>query len=172
MTYWLQQIVVAILLLHLIVLLALWPARHVLLPLWPGPVDEYILPAANDQAERVLLVPGAEKSPDSGAALSRSRPISVVALERRSAPPVLGFLVGVREEPEGPLNGRVPAELTGPVVELPSQADWVLVLSGDDSQLLEFPVAELAGLYWPNQLSLSERTQILVDRVIAGMRQR
>jgi ABC-type phosphate transport system auxiliary subunit len=169
-TYWLQQIVMAIILIGLIVLLTLWPARHVLKPLWPPPVDEYILSAEADRGERLMLSVGAAGLPERNSAIARSRPHHVVVLERRDEAPLLGFIAGYRETPDAPLSGQLPEALKPARVELPLHADWILVVNPGEDALIELPVAELVAFYRPNQLSLSERLSLMVSRVAIGIR--
>lgn len=170
-TYWLQQIVMAILLLGVILLLVLSPARHVLAPLWPAAVDELILPGKTDQAERVLLLAGPAYRSGQPAAIVRSRPRSVVAMERRGEPPSFGYLAGYRDEPGAPLQSRLPDELQVPRVELPLDDSRILVMVLADEQLVEMPADELVALYRPNQLSPTDRIGLLTHRVIGELRQ-
>jgi ABC-type phosphate transport system auxiliary subunit len=169
-TYWLQQIVMAIVLIGTIVLLVTFPARHVLMPLWPAAVDEYILAAEGERAERVLLRSSAEQRPPGQSVTASSRPLSVVALQAVNEGPSFGFLAGYRLESGGPLVPVLPEALRAAIVELPLHPDWVLVMLSADDQLLELPAASLVAVYRPNQLSLPERFGLLLSRVATGLR--
>lgn len=160
----------AILLLGAIVLLASFPARHVLLPLWPTAVDEYILAAEGESAERVLLRSGGEQPPPRQALVAHSRPHSVVALEAVDEDIRFGFLAGYRVARESPLQPALPEPLQLARVELPLHSDWVLVMLSSDDQLLELPAENLVAFYRPNQLSLFERFDLLWSRVLANLR--
>lgn len=128
------------------------------------------MPAEVDRAERVLLLSGTEPNPDRRAAVSRSRPRSVVVAEIPGQPPLMGYLAGYRETPDAPLAARWPEPLDAAWVELPLDPDWVLVLVSADAPALELPVSALGALYRPNQLSLGERLGLLIHRIIRAMR--
>jgi hypothetical protein len=124
MTYWLQQIVFAFVLLASILLLTLAPARLVLLPLWPWPVEE-VLVAGGDApgGERAFVARNSSGPP--GRLVVSDWPLSLAAMEIPGHAPFHGFIAGIRTEPDGPLH---------------SVADDVLVVTigaGDIDRLVE-----------------------------------
>jgi hypothetical protein len=170
-TYWLQQIVTTIVLITCIVLLTLFPARHVLLPLWPTPVEEWIVQSGQDEVDRFVRQAGLVATARSSAGLiARTRPLNLVELERRDMPPMFGFLAGYRDSPDEPLQPRLPDSLLQPRVELPLSPDLVVVLVTVDEVAVEIPMDELIGLHRPNQLSLLERFDLAFSRILVVWR--
>jgi hypothetical protein len=168
-TYWLQQIVISIVLFVAILLLPLAGARLVLAPLWPHTMDEIVIVSGDARSGLPFFVPpGYQPSPEQ-IVVAQDRPHHLVTVERLHQPLVHGFQVGLREHGGGAM--LAPLEASDAVLELPPDQEW-LVLSLADGELLEMPVTEIVRVYLPNRLTLFERAGIVWQRVVQGWRRR
>ncbi len=177
---WFQRLLGLILLVALLVLLPLLPARHVLQPLWPSPVDEWLILSSQRANTERLFLPASQLPDPALPTVSRDRSWSILAVETRTGQLLFGFptvlsrpLAAVGDEPE---NDADEAELIllprfdrlgGLRVEM---GEDILILLGSADDLIELPVSELRLSYWPNRLSLPDRLRITVMRL--GMRWR
>jgi ABC-type phosphate transport system auxiliary subunit len=168
-TYWLQQIIIVIALLAAILLLILFPARHVLLILWPWPVEEQVMVTEEQGAGRRDFVPILSPRVDDGVLVARDRPFSLLAIERPNQPLLFAFLVGLRDEPGATLAGQLPASLRPPLVQAPLEAGILVVMLADEDHR-ELPTEDVVRLYRPNQLGLTDRSAILLRRLAAAWR--
>ncbi|MCC5863490.1 MAG: hypothetical protein JJU31_00020 [Wenzhouxiangella sp.] len=159
LTYWLEQLVLIMLLVGVILLLPLLPARAFFSVYWPHPVEELIL-RDGDQALRKLLPVGAGENP-AWDVVARSRPHSVVSIETRGGDVVHAYLIGRREQD----NELDPASDndTGPSV--------LLIQLADDSRL-ELEIAAVHRLMHSNRLKLVERARMTGARLIEAWSQR
>jgi hypothetical protein len=168
-TYWLQQIVISIVLLVTILLLPLAGARLVLAPLWPHAMDEIVIVSGDDRSGLPLFVPPGYQPSLEQIVLAQDRPHHLVTVESLHRPLVHGFPVGLREYEGSAMIA--PLEAPGSILALPPDHEW-LVLSLADGELLELPVAEIIRAYLPNRLTLFERAGIVWQRVVQGWRTR
>jgi hypothetical protein len=163
---WLIRFVQMIILLSALILVLLVPARHVLLPLWPWPVEERILVESatnNGSREFVAVQPGADNE---YALISQDRPIMLVAIEDLGGKTIHGFLVGVRSEPNAALMERVPTWLFDHQ-PLPAQpSNMVLVVMLADESRIELTIEDVHRMYRPNQLSPIQRVILTFNRVV------
>ncbi|MCH8478073.1 MAG: hypothetical protein LAT56_09020 [Wenzhouxiangella sp.] len=159
LTYWLEQLVLIMLLVGVILLLPLLPARAFFSVYWPHPGEELIL-RDGDQALRKLLPVGAGENP-AWDVVARSRPHSVVSIETRGGDVVHAYLIGRREQD----NELDPASDndTGPSV--------LLIQLADDSRL-ELEIAAVHRLMHSNRLKLVERARMTGARLIEAWSQR
>ncbi len=148
----------------LIALLLAWPARHVLEPLWPGPVEELLYLAAEGEAGRDL-VPVRRAAPSrTGPVLARSRPLSLVRVEMTDGGWRHGYLLGVSSADDLSLHDDVPEPLQQAVAEVREGDYDMLVLAGADGKRVGIPVLEVQRLVYPNRLAVLERVQLAWQR--------
>ncbi len=153
-------------LLALIAVLIAWPARHVLEPLWPGPVEELIYMAPGSETERVLEPVRRASVPTSGEpVLASSRPLSLVRVESMDGGWRHGYLLGVSAADDHSLREDIPDELLETVVELREFDYDMLVLVCAEGERFEMPVSEIHRLIYPNRLVVSERMQLALQRL-------
>lgn len=168
--YWLSKSAQMIILLLAMTLLLLVPARHVLAPLWPWPVEELIIaePTSDDaRREFVVAQPGDRNLPP---LVSQDRPIMLVTIETVDGEFIHGFLVGARPEPDAELMEAVPSWLFDHHLSLPQPANVVLVVMRADESRTELPLGDIHRLYRPNQLSLLERILLTGQRMVETWR--
>jgi ABC-type phosphate transport system auxiliary subunit len=172
LTYWLQQIVIVICLLASILLLTLTPARLVLAPLWPWPVEEVVVVAEDGRSGKRIFVQVDTRSEPRIKDVARDRPLTLVAVERPDRPILYGFVAGIRPEPGAELLAMTTAELGRPRVDwaMPEQA--VLVLINADETSTEVPLADIVHLYPPNRMSMQDRIELVWKRLGPGWRER
>ncbi len=172
MIHWLSKSFLMVVLLVVIALLLLVPARHVLLPQWPWPVEERIMaePVSNGVYRKFVAVHPDDR--DERSMIARDRPITLAAVEKDGGETVHGFVVGVRPEAGAELMDRVPAWLFDlePDGSRPANAVFVMMLS--DESISEFTLGEVVRIYRPNQLSLVERIVLTGQRIAESWRAR
>lgn len=139
------------------------PARDVLLPAWPDPVEEVLAEAGTGSVERQFLSPGSMGSVEA-LVVARSRPITLWRLEADSGHISHAWLAGVKDG-EGQLLPALPAwletvRLDGP---LPSTARLVVITEARES--LEVDGAGIARMYRPNAMTLVQRIRLWRDRL-------
>ncbi len=169
-TDWFSKLGQALVLLMLLALLLFAPARHVLMPLWPWPVEEWIIAeTTSDEARREFVVarPGAREQQ---ALISRDRPIMLVSIETNDGEFVRGFLVGARSEPDAALMEGIPSWLFDQWRSPLHPANAVLVVMRADESRTELMLGEIHRLYRPNQISLIERVLLTGQRVVESWR--
>lgn len=140
-----------------------WPARHVLLPLWPTSVDEWLLADAGGGLEREFAaesVPGRDPSN----MLARNRPISLWRVEMRSGQVIHSWLAGVRDAESGQLLAARPDWLGSRRIDGPLPTARLLVLMGEDGNYSEVESGAVARMFRPNELAWHERLDLALDR--------
>ncbi len=164
-TYWLQQVLTASLLLVTILLLPLVPARHVLQPLWPTNVEEVLVsvPQRTD-AERRFVAAG-RSAWDPAAEVARNRPLHLAIVELSDGRKLTGFPVGTRVDPEAGLDVPLPQALMAVWVERPDTDAAELILLDANQQIMPLPMSQVVRIYRPNQLSLVQRAAITARRL-------
>lgn len=150
-------------LLALIALGLVLPARHVVLPPWPDPVDEVLAEGSPGRIERHFLSADAPVSVDS-LVVARSRPITLWRLETDSGEVLHAWLAGLRDG-EGTLLPALPAwlqaaRLDGP---LPEAVRLVVITASRDSRELEGE--DIVRMYRPNDMTLAQRAGLWRDRL-------
>jgi len=173
--YWLQQIVAAAVISFAILLLSLLPARHVLLPLWPRQVNEFVVVEdGRPTASRELVM--APSPVDPARVLIQTRPLSVAAVEHGEGRIALGYPVGLRDTESDPtlLDGPLPPEFRVSIFHpMPRPGDdRSLLLMDANDQLQVIPLQDVRRLYYPNQLGLLQRAWFVVRRIQASLIQR
>lgn len=164
MKRFLRQLVGILTLAFLIVILSMWPARHVLQPLWPTKVEESLYRDDASAIQRIFHRAGSE--PDANAELmARNRPLSLLAVERIDHGLVVGFLSGVRSEADALVNADQPEWLDQDLVDLPPDPWAVLVLVLEDGESVEIPVNQVRRIYRPNRLKTVERLELAWKRL-------
>lgn len=141
-----------------------WPARQVLAPLWPVPVEEVLM--ADDDAEtaeRRLLTQG-RASLAVEDVVARNRPITLWRLELHSGEIVHAWMQGVRERPGGELSSPLPDWLEPARVDAPLPGAGILVLLEADRRQREMPADEVKRMYRPNGLDFGQRLALARDR--------
>lgn len=164
-TYWLFKCAQILVLLMAMMLLLLVPARHVLVPLWPWPVEEVIVadPVLGDARRQfVAAQPGVR---DQNVAISRDRPVMLVVIEKAGGENIQGFLVGVRPEPDADLMEGVPSWLFDHRLSPVQPSNLVLVVMLADESRAELTLGEVHRMYRPNRLSVFERVLLTGQRV-------
>lgn len=142
-----------------------WPARHVLAPLWPQPVEEILYRSNDGGIDRRLQFVGSQ--PDSGRQpVARHRPLSLVVADTTSGSQLQGFVAGIRDGPDGELVDAFPDWLQADPPKLPAQSEQVLLIQTIDEQMREVAVVDLVRLYRPNQLTTVQRAEMTVESVI------
>lgn len=150
-------------LLAVIALVIALPARHVLLPSWPGPVDEVLTEAGPGGVERHFLPADSPTRPGS-MVVARSRPITLWRLETESSEVIHAWLAGVRDG-EGRLLPALPAwlrsvRLDGP---LPEPVELVMITAGQGTRAVQG--AGIVRMYRPNDMTPAQRVLLWSDRI-------
>ena len=158
LTYWLEQFIIIIALSAVILLLPLLPARHFVSQYWPGSIDELIV-IGPDGSDRVLM-PARRFSRHDGhyQAVARSRPLSLVAVETVDGELIHAFPIGTRRAESGELIFASRSQL--------QDSEGKLVLQLADESQLEIDRASIRRVFAPNQLTLAERVQLTVVRIV------
>ena len=150
-----KTLVVSLIFLPLAVIVLSLPLHRLVLPLLPGAVIERL-----DAENRTVLEP-VEKVDDSTAV--RSRPRSAAVVDRVDGPPVLGYVVGLRDADGGfeppPSDGFwwpaavVPGCSLG--VSVQRVVDWL-------------PCERLERVHHPNRLTSIARFRVALDRLLGA----
>ncbi|TVQ36020.1 MAG: hypothetical protein EA370_08640 [Wenzhouxiangella sp.] len=159
LTYWLEQLVIIMVLLALSLLLPLLPARHFIAHYWPVAVDELIIVGENGP-ER-LLVPAREVEID-WSLVARSRPSSVVTIETTTGELVHGFPIGVRQLEDSGLVFASRIDLSA----IPGH----LVMQLADESHLEINQESIRRAFHANQMNLSQRVRLTILRMSEAWR--
>lgn len=160
----LRQLVGILVLFCLIVIITVWPARHVLQPLWPTKVEESLYRDGANSIRRIFHPAGSE--PDAHTELmARNRPLTLLAIERIDHDQVIGFLSGVRSEADALVNADQPDWLDQDLIDVPPDSSGVLVLVLDDGESVEIPVIQVHRIYRPNRLKTIERLELAWKRL-------
>ena len=163
--YWLQRVLVPALIGVSILLLSLAPARHVLLPLWPTPIDEFIvLDEERDAVVRALSI-AHDDLPDG--LLARSRPSSVVAIEKVDGSMILGFPVGLRQQggEQDPIDQPLLDAFRRPTLHAMPLGQGSLLVMGANEELSAVALSQIEHLVYPNRLNWLERVWFVAVRV-------
>jgi ABC-type phosphate transport system auxiliary subunit len=169
----LRKISAGIVLLVVAALLLAWPARHVLEPLWPGPVEELLYLEAGGGTGRVLVpVRHAAILSRSEPMLARNRPLSLVRVETIDGSWQYGYLLGVSSVDDRSLRDDVPEQLLETVVELLEPDYDIIVLVCAEGQRFEIAVSEVRRLIYPNRLVLTDRVHLAWQRLAARIAER
>jgi len=174
--YWVQQFCLAPMILALIVLVSMLPARHVLLPLWPRPVDELVVLDAERGSSVRQFVNLGQVDGVSNRILARTRPSSVIAVEYTNGSLIFGYPVGLGptsaeglpKEAESGMNATLARSKINPyqfrsINALPPSLTDLQLLDAND-HLLELENADIVRLYYPNRLTLADRFKVLIQR--------
>jgi len=162
-SFLLRRSATAAVLLALIVLSLALPARHVLLPAWPGRVEEVLAEAGPGRVER-LLVPAGTASLSESVVVARSRPIELWRIEGHSGDFTHAWLAGLRDA-EGKLMPKLPAWSERVRVDGPLPDGQRLIIITADHEKVEIDTAGLRRLLRPNAMSVSQRGKLWADRL-------
>lgn len=154
-------------LLLLIIACVAFPARHVLLPLWPESVEEVLVEAGSGEVERHFRPVPSIDAPDSDV-VARSRPITLWRLETGEGI-VYAWLAGVRDR-EGQLRPALPAWLESVRVDGPLPEGVRLIMRASDRETMEVDSANVRRMYRPNGLAFTDRARLWRDRLIERWR--
>lgn len=144
------------------------PVRHVLVPLWPSPVDEILTSAGSGSVER-RVVPARSADAKNAPVVARSRPISLWRLETEAGNVSHAWLVGVRDT-EGRLLPALPEWFETQRLDSPLPEAVRLVLRTPGRETREVDGATIRRMYRPNGLALPERFALWRDRLIERWR--
>lgn len=158
---------VAGLLLVIVACLA-FPARHVLLPLWPEPVEEVLVEAGSGEVARHFRSARSSDAAADSVVVTRSRPITLWRLETGEGV-VHAWLAGVRDG-EGQLRPALPAWLETVRLDSPLPEGVRLVLRLADRELREVESASVSRMYRPNGLNFTARAALWRDRLLERWR--
>lgn len=145
-------------------LLLLWPARHVLVPLWPAQMEESLYQNDSNSIQRIFHRAGAEPA-FPGKLIARNRPLTLLSVEREEQNPVVGYLSGVRPESEALVSPELPTWLEPDLIEVSSEPSKILVLVVADGEIVEIPLAGVRRLFRPNRLRLRDRLMLAWRRL-------
>lgn len=139
------------------------PARHVVLPAWPDPVEEVLTQTGPGQIKRRFLPPDANE-PMGDPIVARNRPVTLWRLESDSGEVFHAWLAGVRNG-DGQLLPALPAwlapvRLDGP---LPEAVRLVAITAARETR--EIDGASIVRMYRPNDMTLAQRVGLLRDRL-------
>lgn len=135
-TRWFRSPIVALLLATAVPALLVLPARHALIEVWPGRVEEWVLA----DGSRVFSPPE-QIAPAVEQVVARSRPLSLLTFELDDGEAVQGFV----------LSGSIHAE------------DDLIIDDGVATQQID--TARIRRAYRPNALTAGERLQLTLDRL-------
>lgn len=150
-----KTLVVSLIFLPLAVIVLSLPLHRLVLPLWPGTVTERL-----DAENRPVLEPsGAVEDPTA----VRSRPRSAAVVDRIDAPPVLGYVVGLRNA-EGGFEPPPSDGFWWPAAVVPGCSLGVSV-----QRLVDWlPCEEVERVHHPNRLTSIARLRVAVDRLLGA----
>lgn len=163
----LRQIPLLVLLLCAIALLLLFAARDVLTPLWPPRIAESVYAADRGNATEAVFHRAGRLPSIDGRLLARSRPLSLVAVERPGGEIDYGYLLGWREQADAPL--ALLPEVDRLLAQSPPAAG-VVVLDGGRRGHIALAAGEIDRWYRPNRLDLSGRVTLGWWRVVEAWR--
>lgn len=142
-----------------------WPVRHVLVPMWPGPVEERLYRTVDGNIVRQFSAVGQEiESPHQ--LVARHRPVNLLIVETVHEQPMLGFPAGVRDGSGGELMEQLPEWITGNRMVPPVDSVNTLIIETVDEALHEVPANTIRYMYRPNRLPLMQRMALTFDRFL------
>lgn len=150
-------------LLMLLALVLAIPARQVLLPAWPGRVDEVLTEAGPGHIERRFLPSGSGENIDAFI-VARSRPITLWRIETDAGEVSHAWLAGVRDA-EGRLLPAIPAWLEGVRLDGPLPEAVRLVLVSPASENREIDGSRILRMYRPNEMRFGDRVSLWFGRL-------
>jgi hypothetical protein len=159
------KLAAAIALLILISCMLLWPARHALLPFWPGPVYEVLSETQGGKVCHTLQAWHHEGPENCGRLIARDRPVSLLCMEFHDGSSRCGFLLGVRTDAGEGLNESIPEPLVASRVDPGEIESFLLVLSAPAKDRFEVSSSDIRRLFRPNVLSPQDRLLITWQRV-------
>lgn len=139
------------------------PARQVLLPLWPGVVEEQLVKVGPDRVERRLGRAGLPPS-ETEEVVARSRPIMLWRIEYASGEVDHAWLAGFRTA-AGALAPELPDWFDAARFEQSLPSGSRLVVIGSDYETRELDAATIKRMYRPNAMSPGQRLQLWRDRL-------
>lgn len=139
------------------------PARQVLLPLWPGAVEELLVEVGPEQVDRRFR--GASLPLDAAEeVVARSRPTMLWRLELASGEVDHVWLAGLRNA-AGQLEPQAPDWFDTVRFEGTPPPGSYLVVIGPGYETRELDAARIRRMYRPNAMSPGQRVQLWFDRL-------
>lgn len=165
LTRWLRQVLAGLGMIPVIIVLVLWPARQVLLPLWPEKAEETVYQTASGDSRR--LFHGSRSEPGyAGRLIRRDRPLNLVRVEERDGSRFHAYLAGVRPDEGALVADRLPEWIRAEIVAPPAGSSEVVVLIDADGERFDLPVDAIRRIYRPNQLALVSRLRLSAERFV------
>ena len=155
-----------------ILALLLIPLHRIIIPLWPGPIEEVLVP---DSAENTARLQAARRSASRGPhppGTVYTQPHNAVRIERVDESPVFGYVLGYREPGDGQL------------LDQPVTSDWNWLESVDLPRNMKLVVEDAGGrryelgaenvvrLVRPNRMDVSDKVRLTWVRLAALWNQR
>ncbi|MBY6205274.1 hypothetical protein [Halomonas denitrificans] len=150
-----KTIVVSLIFLPIAAVVLLVPLVRLAAPVWPVAVEERLDPVGRPEL--------AFAGPDEDDPTVRSRPLSAAVLDRGRNPPVLGYVVAVRE-PDGVTREPPASALWWPGVERPG-CDLGLSV---ERVLTWRPCSEFLRVHHPNRMTTISRLSVALDRLLVS----
>ena len=160
---------VSLSLLVLILGLVIWPARHVLLPLWPVSVYEVLSPDGKGRACCALVSRLDLRRESFDRLIVLGRPFSLSCLEFDNDSVQCGYLLGLRQEAGAPLMDEIPVWADQALVEFEDEPHWILVLTLPGDERLETSLGQIKRMFRPNALTLSQRIALAGERFVEAI---
>lgn len=135
-----------------------FPARHVLLPLWPPPIEEVIVFDSGGRAvHRILASAGFALAEDiGGRVIARTRPLNATVLETPDQRK-FGYLVGIRDPQAGEVIIK-PELLDFEWLESDALFPGRLLLFEESGgEVAEIMNSEVKRVYRPNRMGFRQR---------------
>lgn len=148
-----KTLVVSLIFLPLAVIVLSIPLHRLVVPLWPGTVIERL----NAESRPVLEPWGAVDDPTA----VRSRPRSAAVVDRVGGPPVLGYVVGLRNS-EGEFEPPPGDGFWWPAAVVPGCSLGVSVQRVVDW----LPCQDIERVHHPNRLTSIARFRVALDRLL------
>lgn len=145
-----------------ILVVPLWLARGVLMPLWPKPVAVALAPGAEDEGARSTVIEGDGPAPRTAVAIDH--PISLWRIEPVSGDPLHAYVVGVRDLETDELVQPPPDWLDRVWLDAVPTDDVALVLSVPGARDREMKAPDIARMIRPNRMRTSQRARLLLVR--------
>lgn len=165
----LGKLMAGIALLMLIAGLVTWPARHVLLPLWPASVYEVLSNDGENGAccRLVSRLDARDATFDRMTVLAR--PVSLACLEFVDDSIRCGYLLGLRQEADSALVAELPAWFNEALVEFEAEAFEIVVLDLPADGRLDIPAGQIKRMFRPNALTVVQRMELATERFIRAI---
>lgn len=165
LTRWLRQVLAGLGLFPVIIVLVLWPARQVLLPLWPEKAEETVYRTASGDSRR--LFHGSRSVPDfTGQRIRSDCPLNLARVETNDGSRFHAYVAGVRPEEGALVADRMPEWIRSEIVAPPAGSSEVVVMLGPDDERFDIPAAAIRRIYRPNQLALTARLRLSAQRFV------